>query len=76
VDDDRDAKESGFGISELGQLPADTTSAEAEEAAMRKLSRSPEAQFMRCSVCGQTGWTGQYPFSTFPDSGMCDDCVC
>jgi len=76
MDDDRDAKESGFGIGELGSVPADVISDEAEEAAMSGLSHSPKAKFMRCSGCGQTGWTGQYPFSTLPSSGMCDDCVC
>lgn len=29
---------------------------------------------MRCKSCGQTGYTGAYPFSTNPGSGLCDDC--
>lgn len=28
-----------------------------------------------CKLCGQTGRSGGYPFSTLPDSGVCDDCL-
>jgi hypothetical protein len=28
----------------------------------------------RCRECGATGYAGQYPFSTNPGSGLCDDC--
>lgn len=28
----------------------------------------------RCRSCGATGVSGQYPFSTNPSSGLCDDC--
>jgi len=31
-------------------------------------------KFMRCKECGQTGYRGEYPFSTCPASGRCDDC--
>lgn len=30
---------------------------------------------LRCKKCGQTGNRGDYPFSTLPSSGRCDDCV-
>ena len=30
---------------------------------------------LRCRKCGQTGHSGQYPFSTLPGSGYCDDCL-
>lgn len=29
---------------------------------------------IRCKSCGQTGYSGSYPFSTNPGSGLCDDC--
>lgn len=28
-----------------------------------------------CKRCGTVGHAGDYPFSTLPSSGMCDDCV-
>ena len=28
-----------------------------------------------CKSCGNTGTGRSYPFSTCPDSGLCDDCV-
>jgi len=30
---------------------------------------------LRCRKCGQTGHSGEYPFSTLAGSGRCDDCV-
>jgi len=30
---------------------------------------------MSCRSCGQTGHRGEYPFSTNPASGRCDDCA-
>lgn len=30
---------------------------------------------LKCRKCGATGQRGQYPFSTLPGSGLCDDCV-
>ncbi len=29
---------------------------------------------LTCRDCGQTGKRGDYPFSTLPGSGLCDDC--
>lgn len=33
-----------------------------------------EFELLRCRQCGQRGYAGQYPFSTLPGSGLCDDC--
>lgn len=30
---------------------------------------------LTCRRCGTIGERGPYPFSTLPDSGLCDDCV-
>lgn len=30
---------------------------------------------LKCRKCGATGQRGQYPFSTLPGSGLCDDCL-
>lgn len=40
--------------------------------AAKPVSNAPK--FMRCRSCGQIGYTRQYPFSTNPGSGHCDDC--
>jgi hypothetical protein len=41
-----------------------------------RTSGAPSAKrSMRCTCCGQTGSTGDYPFSTAPGTGRCDDCV-
>ena len=38
--------------------------------------RAPDTRpVLRCTVCGETGHRGAYPFSTLPGSGRCDDCV-
>lgn len=28
-----------------------------------------------CRSCGQGGFPGSYPFSTAPNTGLCDDCL-
>jgi hypothetical protein len=35
----------------------------------------PTRETMRCKRCGQVGQLGQYPFSTAPSTGLCDDCL-
>ena len=36
----------------------------------------PERKLLRCRECGQSGYGGDYPFSTLPDSArLCDDCA-
>jgi hypothetical protein len=31
--------------------------------------------YMSCRRCRQGGYTGEYPFSTAPNTGLCDDCL-
>ena len=75
--DDRHSKASGFGIGELGQIPASDPLAEMEAEELQPTTRRlrPGQRQMRCRECGQTGYTGEYPFSTNPSSGLCDDCM-
>lgn len=35
----------------------------------------PPRKYLKCRRCGAVGAAGPYPFSTLPDSGLCDDCV-
>lgn len=39
-----------------------------------RAKRNAEKPVMCCRSCGQTGNRGDYPFSTNPGSGLCDDC--
>ena len=43
-------------------------------AAARSNNVAPAKPILRCR-CGNTGHAGDYPFSTLPGSGRCDDCV-
>jgi hypothetical protein len=65
----------GYGI---GRVPADvdpTSEALAElEAERLQPTPKPRREVMRCRRCRQVGEVGGYPFSTCPDSGLCDDC--
>lgn len=74
---DQISKRDGFGIGEAGRVPASDPLAEAEAERLQPTRRRVRAGqvFMRCRRCGQTGYTGEYPFSTYPDSGRCDDCL-
>ena len=45
---------------------------EARRDAERQQARG--RRWCRCRKCGVTGWTRDYPFSTNPGSGYCDDC--
>lgn len=47
---------------------------ELPEALQRFSLSHNSAMVLRCS-CGNTGRAGDYPFSTLPGSGRCDDCV-
>ena len=53
---------------------------EAMAANARKIADQKRAEYnsthkrYRCRSCGDTGYGGQYPFSTNPSSGLCDDC--
>ncbi|TVO81454.1 hypothetical protein AYI81_21200 [Shewanella algae] len=46
--------------------------AEASRAVSQAADKRP---VLRCKSCGATGHSGEYPFSTLPGSGLCDDCV-
>jgi predicted metal-binding protein len=35
----------------------------------------PDRPVLACRQCGQMGQPGDYPFSTCPSSGLCDDCL-
>jgi hypothetical protein len=65
----------------IGRIPADVDPAEEALAELdaERLQPTPRPpinrKFMRCKSCGQTGYTGGYPFSTNPSSGNCDDCM-
>lgn len=37
--------------------------------------KRPGRKYLTCRHCGQSGYTGDHPFSTNPQSGLCDDCV-
>ncbi len=47
----------------------------------KRIESSQRAQYerdtsqIRCRSCDQQGRAGNYPFSTLPGSGLCDDCV-
>ena len=65
----------------IGRLTADTdpveeAMAEIEAERIQPTVRHPRPQqkYMTCRKCGQGGYTGEYPFSTCPGSGLCDDC--
>ena len=67
-----------FGI---GRLPSDVDLIE-ERLAQIEAERldptpkpRPEQRRLRCKRCGQSGYSGEYPFSTNPASNICDDCL-
>ena len=41
----------------------------------RRAKAADKRPVLRCRKCGQTGHSGQYPFSTLASSGRCDDCL-
>lgn len=55
-------KTDGLGIGEAGQLQPTP-------------QPRPGRKHLVCKRCGQGGYTGEYPFSTLPGSGICDDCL-
>jgi hypothetical protein len=62
----------------IGRVPADVDPAEEAlaRAEAERLQPTPcrEREMMRCKRCRQVGYVGEYPFSTDPGSGYCDDC--
>ncbi len=69
----------------IGRVPRDvdpTSEALAEIEAheivakmVRPAAPAKPRKYMRCRECGQGGYVGEYPFSTYPAGGRCDDCV-
>ncbi len=65
----------------IGRVPVDVDPVEEELAELEaeRLQPTPPAPkgrtFMTCRHCRQTGYTGDYPFSTLASSGLCDDCL-
>ena len=65
VSDDQPENETHAKIqAEIMTRPLQNTIAEEKKRQGKKL--------MRCPICGQTGWSREYPFSTCPP--ICDDC--
>jgi len=67
----------GYGI---GRVPRDVDPveevlAQLEAARIQPPTRRPSRPKRRCRRCRQEGYAGEYPFSTLPGSGLCDDCV-
>jgi hypothetical protein len=67
-----------FSIGRLSQ-ETDPILEELAEIEAERLQPTPampkSRKFMTCKHCRQTGYTGGYPFSTNPGSGLCDDCM-
>ncbi len=53
---------------------ADLEAVEIMARAIKPLQRPPRKQ-MTCRHCRQSGYVGEYPFSTAPATGLCDDCL-
>jgi len=67
-----------FGIGRLSREVdlAEEMLAELEAERLQPTPPPPKGRrFMTCRHCRQTGYTGAYPFSTNPGSGLCDDCM-
>jgi len=65
-----------FGI---GRIPADSDDAYelakmVIAAPVASVSTKSVRREMTCRRCHQSGYRGEYPFSTDPSSGLCDDC--
>jgi hypothetical protein len=48
--------------------------ARAQREAYEREQEAKHGAVLTCRNCGQTGRAGNYPFSTNPGSGYCDDC--
>lgn len=46
-----------------------------DTAATKPAAAAATTAACKCKKCGTTGPRGQYPFSTLPGSGLCDDCI-
>lgn len=56
-------------------LEAGMPLAEVEAAVSGQPRPRPAQQLLRCSECGQSGYAGEYPFSTLGGGQPCDDCL-
>jgi type II secretory ATPase GspE/PulE/Tfp pilus assembly ATPase PilB-like protein len=61
----------------IGRVPADVDPASEALAELDAMKQTPRRQTelrreLRCPRCRQTGYSGEYPFSTCPP--LCDDC--
>ncbi len=74
---ERDFDGSGLGIGGAGRhnLAEETLELLARGEMRVEQRERPDRKFLRCRECGQTGYTGEYPFSTAPGTGLCDDCL-
>lgn len=69
-------REYGIGRVPRDVDPTDEALAELEAERLQPTPAPPKGRrYLVCSVCGQDGYEGAYPFSTLPGSGRCDDCV-
>lgn len=58
----------------IGALDAGMTEEEIDDALAGRAARHDRTP-IRCRSCGQTGYAGEYPFSTLGGADTCDDCV-
>ena len=68
----------GCGAGEMYTACRDEEAVNARYAARRAAAEAaagPKRERLTCKICGQTGFAGDYPFSTLPGSGRCDDCL-
>lgn len=66
--------ERGTGASHC-TCPAAPATAKMAAIRRRPAPRSrPARKRLTCRSCGQSGYSGSYPFSTCASSGLCDDC--
>jgi len=49
--------------------------AEEIEATLAGVPAPRGRELIHCRSCGQTGYAGEYPFSTLGGADLCDDCV-
>lgn len=55
--------------------PSESIFPEAQVVQALEHGYTPPGDEMVCRNCGQSGSTGDYPFSTAPSTGLCDDCL-
>ncbi len=58
----------------IGALKSGMSLEEIEDALAGRAPRRGRA-VLTCQVCGETGYAGEYPFSTLGGGQPCDDCA-